>query len=177
MPLTRAARKLLAQKRKPEGNTSRVPPHTNPSSYSLLPLRDRITPEVKQRLLRIWDDPDTLEWVIDNEKLTLGALVEMGIAVTYNLEKDDIDWAELEQSSEDEDLASDGPRDVYGVPMDTCEVCHKVDVGTRIPSCWHCGMRAHASCLRWTVREDPRKPGHYQFHCPSPPRTKFLEWH
>ena len=175
MPLTRAAlkRKLLGIK--PEGSTSQGSSNPLPSAPPSSGIRARITPEIKKGLLQFWD-PETLDWVIDNEKLTLGELLEIGIDLSQNIEKDAIDWAELEQSSsEDEDLKNLGPRDVYGVPLGTCEVCRKQDVGTRLQSCWHCGKKAHVSCLRWIAREDPRKPGHFLWQCPPSPRVWSLE--
>jgi hypothetical protein len=175
MPLTRAAlkRKLLGIK--PEGSTSRDPVNPSPTSPPLSGIRARITPEIKKNLLQLWD-PETLEWVIDNEKLTLGELLEMGMDPPPETEEDTIDWTELEKSSsEDEDQANPGPRDVYGVPLSICDVCQKQDVGTRLPTCWHCGKRAHVTCLQWIVQEDPYNPGHFLWQCPPPPRVWFLE--
>lgn len=178
MPLTRAARKRLARGKNPVGPTSKIFVDLDPSP-PITNLRDRITPQIREKLLKCWDS-ETLEWMLDNEKLTLGNLIETGINLIemgIDPPEDDVDWAALEQSSDEENLTFDGPRDIYGVAMDTCGVCRKLDLETRLPSCSHCGKRAHVSCLRWIAREDPRKPGHYQWYCPPPPRTKFLEWY
>lgn len=138
-----------------------------PVSQSLTPassvsgIRARITLENRNELLKFWD-PETLEWVLDNENLHLGDLVEWGMANATTTAGDDIDWAELDLSNSDEDDTSrSAPQDVYGVPMVTCEICGKVNARTRIPSCWFCHKKAHTSCLRWITREDPHKPGHF----------------
>lgn len=175
MPLTRAALKCMLHGVTPADFASQSPSNPLPSDPPLSGIRARITSEIKTKLSRFWD-PETLEWVIDNETLTMGELLDMGIDLPQTLSEDDIDWAELEQNSSDEDdVRHPGPRDVYGVPLNTCGICQKLDVGTRLPSCWHCGKKAHVSCLHWIAREDPRKPGHFQFQCPLHSRVKFLE--
>lgn len=114
--------------------------------------------------------------MLENENLRLGDLIEWGIKINQAMETDEIDWAELERSSSDEDdVLHSSPRDVYGVPMDTYEICGKVDVSTRITSCWFCRKKAHPSCLEWIAREDPRKPRHFLWQCPPPPQVWFLE--
>src|SRR5664279_4795996 len=103
----RAVRKIYSPKSGPQTPTS----SNNVPSVS--GIRARITPEDREVLLKFWD-PETLDWVLDNEHLKLGDLVEWGIAHANVQVGDDIDWAELERNSSDED---DPPqcdsRDIY----------------------------------------------------------------
>ena len=121
-------------------------------------------------------DPDILDWVLDNENLRLGDLIDMGLEIIHTTNQDEIDWSELEQSSSDEvDAPRFGPSDSYGIPLTPCLICGKMKVRTRIVTCGICYKKAHTSCLQWIAWEDPRKPGHFRFQCPSHNRVWFLE--
>ena len=153
---------------------------STPRDHDSAPLqspgsRRQLTPEERAILSECWD-PETLEWVLDHEELRLKDLVDMGLGKIPFPHNDDIDWSALEHSgSEEADITPSGPVDCYGVPLAPCYLCGKMDVGTRIITCGICCNRAHASCLHWTVREDPRKPGHYHWHCPAHKIVWFLE--
>lgn len=144
-------------------------PHTPPG------LRQRLTPEQREGLLQYWS-PDILDWVLNNEDLWLGDLIGWGIEINQVLKQNEIDWSELEHSSSDKaEAPRSGPSYYYGIPLTPCLICGKMDVSTRIVTSGICYKKAHTSCLQWTAKEDPRKPGHFRFQCPNHNRIWFLE--
>lgn len=87
MPIKRVVRKPKPPKVEPGDSTSQIMDHIPSTPFR---LKQCINPKEKEGLLQYWD-PETLEWVLDNENLRLGDLVEWGMAINRAIEEDKVD--------------------------------------------------------------------------------------